>query len=127
MQADDLTWLHTPGERNQLGRGAFIGGKIWDQQSRIRLRLGPLPLRRFMDFLPDGKSSSALISFTRYLVGQSLAFDVQLVLRSAEVPFCRLTDRGSSAPRLGRMAWLKTREFRIDPDDALFKDVRSAA
>jgi predicted component of type VI protein secretion system len=49
-----------------------------------------------------------------------MAFDVQVFLRASEVPYCRLTDEGIDAPRLGEMAWLKTREFLADAGDAVF-------
>src|ERR1035438_7927178 len=55
-----------------------------------------------------------LVQFTRYLVGQAMAFDVQVFLRAREVPYCRLDDEGVDAPRLGEMAWLKTREFQTE-------------
>ena len=47
-----VTWLREM-ERNQLGEGAFLGDEVWDQQSRFRIRLGPLGLDRFIEFLPD--------------------------------------------------------------------------
>jgi type VI secretion system protein ImpH len=60
------------------------------------------------------------VQFTRFLAGQAMAFDVQVLLRAHEVPYCRLDDEGLDAPRLGEMAWLKTREFLTDADDAVF-------
>jgi predicted component of type VI protein secretion system len=50
-----------------------------------------------------------------------MAFDVQVYLRASEVPYCRLDDSGADAPRLGEMAWLKTREFQIDAGGAVFR------
>jgi predicted component of type VI protein secretion system len=82
--------------------------------------VGPLGLDRFLDFLPDGRTMAKLVQFTRYLVGQAMAFDVQVFLRASEVPYCRLDDEGVDAPRLGEMAWLKTREFQTDAGDAVF-------
>jgi predicted component of type VI protein secretion system len=49
-----------------------------------------------------------------------MAFDVQVFLRASEVPYCRLGEEGRDAPRLGEMAWLKTREFLTDAGDAVF-------
>jgi type VI secretion system protein ImpH len=107
-------------ERNQLGVGAFIGKRVWDQQARIRIRLGPLSLERFQEFLPDGASMRKLKELVRFLLGPAVAFDVQPVLRAAEVPECRLRPAAADAARLGRVAWLKTHEFRSDADDAVF-------
>jgi len=120
LEDSDRSYLSGELERNQLGVGAFIGEQVWDQQARFRLRVGPLTLRRFIDFLPDGATMSIFLKLTRYLVGQALSFDVQVFLKAAEVPFCRLTDEGCDAPRLGMLGWLKTDQFDADAGDAVF-------
>jgi len=48
-----------------------------------------------------------------------MIFDVQVFLRAAEVPYCRLDDEGFDAPRLGWIGWLKTGEFVADAGDAV--------
>jgi type VI secretion system protein ImpH len=117
----DRSYLCEDLERNQLGEGAFLGDQVWNQQGRFRIRVGPLGLDRFLDFLPRGRAMVKLVQFTRYLVGQAMAFDVQVYLRASDVPYCRLDDAGADAPRLGEMAWLKTREFQIDAGGAVFR------
>ena len=124
IEEADRAWLWGEADRNRLGVGAFIGRRVWDQQARIRIRLGPLPLRTFCEFLPGSEALSRLAELTRFLLGPAVAFDVQPVLRAAGVPGCRLTARGNRPPRLGQMSWLKTREFRRDADDAVFAHVR---
>lgn len=104
---------------SQLGEGAVLGDEVWNQQARFRIRLGPMDLRRFKEFLPDGPAMAELVELTRLIAGQALAFDVQVLLRAADVPFCRLDDEGFDAPRLGLMAWLKTDEFEADAGDAV--------
>ena len=120
LEEADRSYLSPELERNQLGEGAFLGDQVWNQQGRFRIRVGPLKLNRFLEFLPKGQAMAKLVELTRYLVGVALAFDVQVLLRATEVPCCRLDDEGIDAPRLGEMAWLKTREFRTDADDAVF-------
>jgi type VI secretion system protein ImpH len=119
-------WLELPPEeqtalglhrgRNQvlggLHDGAVLGTKVWDQNVRFELRLGPMGLRRFLDFLPIGRGYWALTELTRFYVGDELAFDVRLTLRHGEVPPCRL----GAGPRLGWTSWLRTRE--PDRDDS---------
>jgi type VI secretion system protein ImpH len=116
----DRAFLSPNLERNQLGVGAFIGDKVWDQQSRFRIRLGPIDFQRFQDFLPERSGISRMVALTRYLLGQALAFDVQLILRASEVPDARLTDAGPEAPRLGWSSWLKNSTFAQDAADAVF-------
>ena len=120
LDVADRSYMSTELERNQLGEGAFLGEQVWNQQGRFRIRVGPLGLSRFLDFLPDGSAMPKLVQFTRYLAGQAMAFEVQLFLRAGEVPYCRLDDEGADAPRLGEMAWLKTREFLSDAGDTVF-------
>jgi type VI secretion system protein ImpH len=121
LEEADRCYLSPELERNQLGESAFLGDEVWNQQGRFRIRVGPLPLGTFLDFLPGGRAMAKLVQFTRYLVGQAMAFDVQVFLRASEVPYCRLDDEGADAPRLGEMAWLKTREFQVDAGDAVFR------
>ena len=120
LEDSDRSYLSAELERNQLGVGAFIGEQVWDQQARFRIRVGPVTLESFIRFLPDSRSMARFTEFTRYLVGQALAFDVQVFLRAAEVPYCRLSDEGFDAPRLGWLGWLKTEEFQADAADAMF-------
>ncbi len=120
LEEADRCYLSPELERNQLGESAFLGEQVWNQQGRFRIRVGPLGLDRFLDFLPNGRAMAKLVQLTRYLVGQAMAFDVQVFLRASEVPYCRLDDEGVDAPRLGEMAWLKTREFQSDAGDAVF-------
>jgi type VI secretion system protein ImpH len=120
LEECDRLFLAPDLERNQLGVGAFIGDKVWDQQSRFRLRLGPVDFDRFRDFLPGRRGILQLVEVTRYLVGQALAFDVQLILRAAEVPDPRLTDTGPAALQLGWSSWLKTSPFQQHAADAVF-------
>jgi type VI secretion system protein ImpH len=116
----DRSYLWPEMERNQLGVGAFAGEQVWNQHGRFRIRVGPLRLKEFLDFLPQGRAMARLVEWARYLAGEAMTFDVQLILRAADVPYCRLDDESTDAPRLGEMAWLKTREFLTDAGDAVF-------
>jgi len=39
----------------QLGFGVIVGDAVWDQQVRVRIKIGPLPVARYLDFLPSGR------------------------------------------------------------------------
>jgi type VI secretion system protein ImpH len=120
LEEADRCYLAAEAEASQLEVGAFLGDAVWNQQGRFRIRVGPLKFDRFLEFLPDGRAMAKLVEFTRYLVGQAMAFDVQVSLRAGEVPYCRLSDEGPDAPRLGWMGWLKTGAFVKDASDAVF-------
>jgi type VI secretion system protein ImpH len=119
LEEADRCYLAPELERSQLGEGAFIGDEVWSQDSRFRIRVGPVGLDEFVEFLPDGRRMARLVELTKFIAGNAMVFDVQVFLRAAEVPLCRLEDERFDAPRLGWMGWLKTDEFAVDADDAV--------
>lgn len=104
---------------NALGVSAVAGHRVWDQQAKFRLRVGPLTLAELRRLLPSGSAFLPLVQLTRFFAGQEYDFDIQLVLKAAEVPWCRIGGVGEHAPRLGWSTWLKTTEFVHDTDDAV--------
>lgn len=104
---------------NELGVTAILGSKCWDQQAGFRLMLGPLPYQQFREFLPCDTAFLPFIELARFFAGPTLDFDVQLVLKAAEVPRCELKKPGPEALRLGWSSWLKTREFTGNATDAV--------
>lgn len=115
IEPDQRTAL---GLRNHaLGRDAALGSRVWDQQGKIEIRLGPLTLPQFFDFLPTGRAFRALVGLVRYYVDDGLDFDVRLTFQSNQVPPCRL----GWGPRLGWSAWLKTRDFEADDSQVVLR------
>jgi type VI secretion system protein ImpH len=114
------------GEHSRLGADFVVGERVWDVQGQIRIRLGPLTLRQFDDFLPNracvpgSKAFFLLAHLVRLFAGPELAFDVQLVLMPSEVPACRLPTGEAPAPRLGWNTWLSSQPRATDADDAVF-------
>ncbi len=105
----------------QLGRGAVVGDEIWDLQSCVRLKLGPLPLDRYLDFLPTGTAHAPLRAITGFFSGHELSFEVQLILKREEVPACELGAEGEQAPRLGWVTWVKSAPMDRDPADTVLR------
>ena len=108
----------TPPGTIGLGDGAVLGDEIWDAQSRVRLRVGPLTRAQFDDFLPGGAANDALRSLTRFYSNGDLDFEVQLVLNRDDVGGVVLGLEGDDegAP-LGWSTWIRTRAFSRDPDE----------
>ena len=44
----------------QIGAGAVVGDAVWDRQGRVRIRIGPLSMERYNDFLPEGERLRSL-------------------------------------------------------------------
>ena len=89
-------------------------------KGKFRLRIGPLGLEEYVDFLPGGRCFAPLTALVREFVGDHLSFDVQPVLRADEVPALKLDGRGKVPVRLGRTAWLRWHPCTEDSEDANF-------
>jgi type VI secretion system protein ImpH len=103
----------------QLGLGAVAGDQIWDHSSKARIRIGPLTLARYREFLPGTSTHNALRALARFYTGGQIDFDVQLVLAREQVPEYELGAEGEAELPLGLCSWAKTGEFEHDPDDAI--------
>ncbi len=101
-------------ENSQLGRNAIVGTRVWDQQSKMRIRLGPLDFKRFQAFLPNGTANPSLRSIVKFFIGLEFDFDVQLILAAKSVPATILTTRAVRKPMLGWTTYLKTTPFDLD-------------
>ncbi|HEY6945453.1 MAG TPA: type VI secretion system baseplate subunit TssG [Candidatus Acidoferrum sp.] len=103
----------------QLGQGAVAGAEVWDQGARARIKLGPLSLSQYLDFLPNGSAFQALRALTRFFSNDEIDFDVQLVLRRDEVPVCELGSEGDESPKLGWVSWARSHPMGRDPEDTI--------
>ena len=99
---NDLTRLGHDTAGCVLGHGAVLGGRVWDRQHRIRLRLGPMNADSFEDFLPGQAALARLKALMRQYLGFGLDWDVQLVLEARSVPRAQL----GKTTRLGWTSWL---------------------
>lgn len=97
------------GARNsRLGVDFVLGGRVWNNQSRFRIRVGPLRFREYLLFLPNGSAFRPLNDLLRFLVGLEFDFDVQPVLKKEEIPECQLRSEATPPPMLGWTSWLKS-------------------
>ncbi|KAF0137812.1 MAG: hypothetical protein FD152_201 [Xanthobacteraceae bacterium] len=95
----------------RLGRSAVVGARSFQRQTLVELRVGPLPLARFTDFLADAELISRVRHAIRHAMGREMEFNLRLVLAKDGIPDTRL---GHS--QLGRTAWLAPKR-REDADD----------
>jgi len=106
--------------RNQLlGRDATLGARYWDQQTGFVLKIGPLPLDRFLDFLPPprgqpeaaGVAYRALKPLARFYAGLEYGIRLNLICAAQERPLARL---GTGGMRLGWTSWLASAPAALD-------------
>lgn len=105
-------------DSGRLGSGTVAGDEIWDRQSRIRLRLGPLARRQYDLFLPTGTGYAPLRALIRFFAGDEIDVEVQLILARDEVPACSLGEDEMRVP-LGWCTWIRTGPLDRDPDETL--------
>jgi type VI secretion system protein ImpH len=104
---------------SQVGLGATVGDAVWDRQGRVRIRIGPLSMERYNDFLPQGSAYAALRAITKFFSNQCLDFEAQLVLDRTQVPPVELDPDSSHPARLGWVSWARTAPLAADPDDTI--------
>ncbi len=120
LHDNERSYMDRDGLHNQLGEGAIAGDEVWDQQARFRVRVGPLSFTRFREFLPGSRALEVLVEWVRFFAGPALSFEVNLVLRKDEVPFCRLDDSALDGARLGWVSWVKTEPMTRNVSDVEF-------
>lgn len=120
-ESDQCSFSGFGAASEMLGAGAVVGDEVWSQQSRARIKIGPLSRRRYEEFLPDGSAFEPLKALVRFFAGFDVDFEVQLVLEREHVPRCVLGDPGGEEPRLGWVTWVKSGDgFDRDPSDTVF-------
>jgi type VI secretion system protein ImpH len=121
LKLDDESICRLGRANSELGVGTIAGERIWDVQSKFRMRLGPMPLAKFEQFLPSGAYHSTLMELLKLIAGPELDLDVQLVLNRDDVPGTVLSSRKEgTGPLLGWTSFLKTRPFSHDDEQVVF-------
>jgi type VI secretion system protein ImpH len=108
-------------DSERLNLGALVGDEIWDQQSRVRVRMGPLTIEQYMDFLPGGEAHRKIRALTDFFAKGEFDVEVQLVLKRSDVPPCELQLGGGAAPQLGWTSWVKSAPFTRDPGETVLE------
>ena len=103
----------------QIGGGAVVGDAVWDRGGRVRIRIGPIGMARYDDFLPGGSAHAALRAITKFFSNGCVDFEAQLVLDRQQVPAVELDFDSKQPARLGWVSWAKTAPMSADPDDTI--------
>ncbi len=124
LGADDQCALasakSSPRAAKRIGDNLVVGARVWEVQSKLRVRLGPLSYGQFRRFMPSGDALRPICQMIRSYAGPHFDFDVQPVLKAEEVPACRLGGEGPDPARLGWNCWVRSRTLERDADDAVF-------
>ena len=109
--------------RCQVGVNAVLGRRVWDRQSKFRIKIGPMSLAQYQDFLPGSGTLQRLADWVALYSNGELAWDVRLKLQHDAVPPLEL-GRGT---RLGWTSWLGRRPGSRDADDLVLDAERLLA
>ncbi|MBE7181537.1 MAG: type VI secretion system baseplate subunit TssG [Terriglobus roseus] len=122
LPSSDHTLLnYGSSDSERLGYATVIGDEVWDQQGTLSVRLGPMRLARYLEFLPGGQASEQLADWLRFYGRREFDFVIQLVLDRNDVPPIQLSSDVEEMPRLGFASWLKNKPFVRDPDEATYR------
>ncbi len=105
-------WVTIP-TRNTLGRTtkrpavlsvtSSLGQRVNDISGKFRVVLGPLTLNAYIALLPGGSLTKRVNYLVRLYTRDTLDYDVQLKLKTSEIPRLRL---GDPALKVGLTTWL---------------------
>lgn len=117
LATSEQTRLSNRSGNNLLGENAVIGDSVLDAQYKIRVRIGPMPLARYLSFLPGGEVAKKVITWIKNYVGFEFFVDLQLVLNKEEVMPASLGD----TTQLGWTSWLDERCSELHADDLVIE------
>jgi type VI secretion system protein ImpH len=109
------------GESEQLGFGAVVGDEVWDQTARVRIKIGPISLEKYQEFLPQGSAFAPLRALTNLFSNGEFDFEIKLILDRRDVPPCELGAEGENAPQLGWHTYIKTRPMKEDASETILQ------
>jgi len=88
---------------SRLASDFLLGNEVLDQTGKFRVLFDRLSWARFTEFLPGGSLFAELQTLVRFVLRSRLGFDVELRLKTAEIPEFSV---GQSSPcRLGWTTW----------------------
>jgi type VI secretion system protein ImpH len=101
-----------------LGRRALLGARSWRPDLRVRVRIGPLDRARYDHFLPGAPGARALRTLLGLFAVPTLAYDIVLVLRRADLSRVQLSPSGR---RLGLDSYLLSAPATTDRADLRYE------
>lgn len=113
LSADSMTKLGDSPSTGALGQTAVIGSRVWDCQHKFRILIGPLDYADYCRLLPGGDSLKRLVALVRNYLGDSLTWDLKLILKKNQVPALQL----GTGNQLGWTTWSTTQTLADDADD----------
>ena len=122
LTSDAWTSLKRSSGHNQLGCSALLGRKVWSQDNKFTIVIGPLGLKDFLRFLFDKVFLKSLKELLEYYVNNNLDYSLQLLLKAEDVPRCQI--KSKSCYKLGQNSWIMSKPSLHDKSDTILKRSR---
>lgn len=128
-------WVSLPeNEQSQLGGAGGLrlgvnvtaGSSVEDFSGGFRIIIGPVGYGDYLALTPGSKRLAEIFALTRLFVGSALDFDVQVILKKEDVPFCQLGQKDTPS-RLGWNSWARVAPARKDSADAVVTERQGLA
>lgn len=119
IPAPDRTRLGRPS--SALGESCVLGRRVWDRQTTLQLRVGPLSWAQFDALLPGGDKLADTVELARFLTGLSIDLRIRPLVRHDHIEPLRFVRGTPRTPRLGWNTWLAGRRRRTPADDCEFR------
>jgi type VI secretion system protein ImpH len=110
----------------RLGQNTTAGSAVEDMSGGFRVVIGPVAYADYLALTPGSKRLAEIFSLTRLFVGSALHFDVQVILKKEDIPFCRLGQSDAPA-RLGWNSWARVAPAQKDSADAVVTEPEGSA
>jgi type VI secretion system protein ImpH len=113
-ELDESQWttIGRSGQNQRLGRDTVVvGTRIWNQEARFEIELGPLTFSQFFGFLPTSWRFGVLCDLIKFYVQDRFNFTVRLTVDDNDIPGSRLMpaeayESGVLRPdTVGLLAW----------------------
>jgi len=113
-ELDESQWttIGVAGRNQRLGQDTVVvGTRVWDQEARFEIELGPLSFTEFFAFLPTNWRFGTLCDLIRFYVEDRFRFNIRVTLSDTNSGGSRLVDsdnyeKGLQHPEtLGLLAW----------------------
>ncbi len=123
-----------PHEQSQLGQGnglrlglnSTAGSMAEDFSGGFRIAIGPVGYADYLALTPGSKRMSEIFAIARLFSGSSFDFDVQVILKKEDIPFCQLGQNDAPA-RLGWNSWARSAPAAKDSTDAIVTEREGSA
>ncbi|WP_337270442.1 type VI secretion system baseplate subunit TssG [Oryzifoliimicrobium ureilyticus] len=110
----------------RLGVNVTAGSAVEDYSGGFRIVLGPLGYHDYLTLTPGSTRLMEIVSLSRLYVGSALEFDVQVILKKEDVPFCQLGATEVKA-RLGWNSWARSEPAAQDSGEAIIPERQALA